>query len=423
MLIPTNPVNNPIPQLNFTYTDFTTVNMAFPTPFGSAFDGHQRFTSDEASRQGTGNSGSSEENIIPGGTFEGFVSEVQDVRQPQGTGNVGTDYPQTPQTTAFSGLGSSDYAFTPHHAPSRSISSAIRSISSAIRNNDERTRRMNMASPLSTPSKTSPLAYSMQPSAFHMMGMPITPVNQSFHAPDSERHVIYSQPVVDFSPGPPHYPHALALEGRMIASPREMHFPSPTALASSGSTEGSMFSSSSTAGFPGTPHMRLAPAYGIPEENSKDIGHQYPATPQPKMQFPPSSVGSSYFGQRQYHRYRAPHSEPMNRVAPSQQPSSVFAFQAPRLEAPVVQDVFDGNARHQHTGSLQFAIPSGAPSTRPLPIQSMSLPNHSVLESPVSPEGRSFQSESEDLDGFVSRRPSAVEGFVQSPRSPKKHIW
>jgi hypothetical protein len=302
------------------------------------------------------------------------------------------------------------------------------------------------SSPIScTPSKASPLAsHSMQPSAFHMMGMPMTPSKTStsfpMNANDSDsRPVLFSQPVIDFPPGPPlhNYPttamsSSLDQPRMMMASPRELHFPSPTALASSGSTDGSIFSTSSTTGFPGTPaQVRFGPVYGnlVATEGNKDVssGHQYPATP--NQAHPSSSVSSSYL-QRQYHPYRAPNSEPVHRVAPS-----VFAFQAPReVDAPVAQDVFaPSNARHQHTGSLQFAIPYSpanvAPSIRPLPIHSMSLPNRGVLESPVSPEGRSFLSESEDLedDGFsMSRRPPGVhsgEEFVQYPRSPKKHVW
>lgn len=423
--------------------------MEFASPFEIPHDNSRPFTSNEAcSRQGTGNSGSSEEgnNIIPGGDFEGFASasNQNEVLTTHASNLEATaDFPQTPLYNAsFSGLGhASDFAFTPHHVPSQ------RSISSSIRSIDERTRRMNMASsPIScTPSKASPLAsHSMQPSAFHMMGMPMTPSqpHTSFptNANDSNaRPVLFSQPVVNFSQGPPlqNYPsNALSSsldQPRMVmASPRELHFPSPTALASSGSTDGSLFSTSSTAGFPGTPaQMRFGPVYGnlVATDGNKDVssGHQYPATP--NQSHPPSSVGSSYF-QRQYHPYRVPHSEPVHRVAPS-----VFAFQAPReKEIPVAQDVFgSGNARHQHTKSPQFAIPCSparvAPPTRPLPIHSMSLPNRTVLESPVSPEGRSFLSESEDMedDGFsMSRRPSGAQAggeFIQYPRSPKKHVW
>lgn len=413
------------------------------SPFESPLEpsGHLRLTSDEThSRQGTGNSGSSDEiNIIPGGAFEGVNSTDQDESRPiaHHTNDSRMDFPQTPYyATGFSCL---------NQRPPVNCISSQHNTNSPMQNIDERTRRMTMSTPLlSNPSKSSPLALnSMQPSAFHMMGIPMTPstVQTSFPANSisEARPVLFSQPAVNFSPGPP-LQLSSSLDGRRIimTSPREIHFPSPTAFASSASTDGSVFSSSSTVGFPATPGMRFNTCANTGEETGKDVadGHQYPATPQSNVQFhAPSSVGSSYLA-RQYHPYRTPHSEPMNRFAPPDiGQSSVFAFHAPRHDADVRQDVFhsNGSTRHQHTGSLQFAIPCTpmAPSSQPLPIHSASLPSRSVLESPISPEARSFQSESEDPDdGFgMSRRPSALPlsggeyNQSQSPKSPKKHIW
>lgn len=438
--------NNSVINANF-HSDHAylhpTIIMANPSESPLEPSRHLRPTLDETRlRQGIGISGSSDDiNIIPDGTSEGVNSIDQSESRPiaHETNESGMDFPQTPYyATGFTGLNQPPPV---HHTPI----SCQSNMNSPMRNIDERTRQMTMSSPLSAnPSKSSPLALnSMQPSAFHMMRIPMTPSMAQMAVPANSileaRPIPFSQPAVNSSPGPP-FQLSSSLDGRrmIMASPREMRFPSPTAFATSASTDSSVFSNSSTVGFPATPGVRFGVWANTGEGTGKDVacGHQYPTTPQSRLQFnPPSSVGASYSA-TQYHPYRAPQSEPVNRVAlPDNGQSSVFAFQAPCHDIELRQDVFpsSGRARHQHTGSLQFAVPltATAPSSRPLPMHSGSLPNRSVLESPISPEARSFQSESEDQDdGFgVSRQPSALQlsggaySQSQSPKSPKKHIW
>lgn len=476
---------------------------------------------EEPRRSGTGASGSSSEgtnDIIPGGGFEGF--ELQDSgTQPQGdvplSGNVNRQqtfhYPQTPQQPTGGAFGSgatstSPQSCMPHNVPTHAYDGGI---GSAIRNIDERTKRISMASsPLTSasysPSKPSLLAMqAMQPSAFRMMGVPMTPTtthlyNARDHDVNSQpRPILFaaSQPVNHFTPGPPLQHYATenqnqSMSSSMGASPRGMGLSGeqkvpyyPAGFDSSDSANSVFTSSSSVMGYPSTPvhqHFRSSLAYGdnlsFPvklEEGNEEVaifGQHLPTTQQARSQqqyrhAPSSSMGGSlqnHFTQRQYHPYRTPQSEPLNRVASSSVAQHyppptppIFAFNQPLLRpntfpTPVSaqpQDMFSlpnptsvmhMNSKHHHTGSLEFAVPhTPVPfrerfAERPALFQSMSLPNHPGSGFPTSPEGRSVQTESDDFDEDgvgMARSPPAmtptVEGFAlqQSPRSPKKHIW
>lgn len=497
-------------------------NIYPPTAIGQSFmmadaqqSDNQQSPYAEPLRSGTGGSESSNEStngIIPGGAFEGFEQQSNNKHVPSllSLGSIGNfqnaaNYPQTPHNptgAAFSTANtcaSSYFGSSPLSVPSQSNDGGI---GSAIRNIDERTRRINMSSPLaSAPTSYSPLKPSplnmtaMRPSAFRI---PMTP---TYNSPDNvaigniqPRSIMFASPqsITHFTPGPPQQFHATqhnSLSSSLEVQPRGMaSFGEPQASygstgLDSGSTGRSLFTGSSAFGYPSTPMQQQLPSihsYGNRasqsvkvEEGVEDdaaFGQYLPATQHVRNlhQYPdaPLSLGGSmqtHFNQRQYHPYRSPQSEPVNRVAsnfmarqfPPPTPP-MFAFGQPLARASIdaspmsvqPQDMFSVpatdsgvylNSKHHHAGSLEFAVPrtpaayrSGGVSARPPFFQSMSLPNHAGLGFPASPEGQSVQTESDDFDqdGMgMSRSPQMVTptlggfGSQQSPKSPKKHVW
>jgi hypothetical protein len=295
------------------------------------------------------------------------------------------------------------------------------------------------------------------------------------------------QSINHFTPGPPQQFHATqhnSLSSSLEVQPRGMASFGDQGHSSYGSAglSGS-FTGSSAFDYPSTPMQQQLPSiHGYGErasqpvkveegvEHNADFGQYFPGTQHARtqQQYPdaPLSLGGSmqsHFHPRQYHPYRSPQSEPVNRVASNSMarqyppcPPPMFAFgqqvARPNVNASPMsvqpQDMFSVpatdsgvhfNTKHHHTGSLEFAVPqtpaayrSRGVSARPPFFQSMSLPNHAGLSFPTSPEGQSVQTESDDFDQDrtgMSRSPQMVTpalggfGLQQSPKSPKKHVW
>lgn len=381
----------------------------------------------------------------------------------------------------------------PHYVPSQSsdggVGSAIRNIGTM---RISMTSPLASAPASYSPLRQSPLTMpAMQPSAFRI---PMTPtaLHQSsddmIAGTNQAGHQMFSSPqsIIHFTPGPPRELYAAqsgslstTLQGQPRGLPSSAVAPASYTSAgrnSSGTTGQTTFAGSSAFGYPSTPiQQQVSPVLGYDNHalspvkvENVDTFAGYPTTTQysagHQLHYAvPLSGGSvrNHLLPRQYHPYRSPQSEPANRVAfsssrqfPPPAPPSFTLGQShvrPTLNASPMsaqpRDLFSVPAsdsgthitsKHYHTGSLEFAIPatpaayrSRAPARPPF-TQSMSLPNHTDLTYPASPEGQSVQTESDDFDedGMgMSRSPQMVTpafggfGYQQSSKSPKRHVW
>ncbi|KAJ9092237.1 hypothetical protein QFC19_008774 [Naganishia cerealis] len=332
---------------------------------------------EEVSRHGTATSGSGSDgaqDIIPGGDFDGPDLQ-QGNRQKNATSwrefvdpsDIMT-LPQTPlQRSAFDSQGLQDSI---GKGPYRNVSFSTPNHYSRAGGSDtamvsigERTKRMSM---LSTPSTclstSSPTSTSMmQPSAFRLAGLPMTPdPSSSFSAGDQVAndetqprpiHFTSLQPVMQFTPGPPMHMHiehpgsaipfADSFGGQSNAQfiPQASRAPLHQALMGlplSTSTRSDL--TATTCGFPSTPadpiRANLENSNSFPCSVKTESGDTITVfqndTSQQQQQHEqqhssgkqqtdltgsPGRGGNSFDTRRYYHPYRLTQTEPISRIA------------------------------------------------------------------------------------------------------------
>jgi hypothetical protein len=470
-------------------------------------------------RTSTSGSGSDGQDIIPGGEFDD--PDLQHHRSGKKSSASSRSFvrpndtmalPQTPQHRSCSNnqgmSGSSErsvyrnvsYSTPGHYNRSGGSDSAMDSIG-------ERTKRMNIlfTTPVHHLSSSSPTSMSMmQPSAFRLAGVPMTPDPGSAfgnfdigddEAPSQSMHFSSTQPqVMQFVPGPPQhmhvehqgsaFPFVNSFNGQSNGSfvPQSFRGPVVPSIGLPLSTSTRSDLTTATSGYPGTPpdpntfgfqdsntfayHIKTEPGEAMTATENDSFQQQQGSTQHQTHM--PSSPGqsSSFDNRRHFHPYRLAQTDPMNRIASmpailnySPGTPTVFAFSHPLTAmansdsspTPVQQSQATGGtanssniqSRHQHSGSLQFRMPSsmttieGGVAAAAPPLYSMSLPNHGMSRNPVSPGGESLRSEGDsefdDEWSGVARQPRAPRpmhlygsprhGSSNGPRLAKNHVW